>query len=186
MEHLLRRCVGKKFAHAMDLEDLGVQVFERGQACCCNCVGAARAIIEHLYRWKDRVGWSWPTMAKNTAQTAAALRLLPIYKHVTHGLIMQQDVMWQQATEALMKQARSHHTVRTPLAMTPQIFSSTLTAEANVERQVVLLLMWYTSGKVGDILQLHHEDVVRQHDGTLTITFQRGKAVKFRGAQMCY
>jgi hypothetical protein len=142
---------------------------------------AARAIIEHLYRWKERVGWSWPTMAKNAAQTAAALRLLPIYKHVTHGVIMQQDVMWQQATEALMKQARSHHTVRTPLAMSPQIFSSTLTAETSVERQVVLLLMWYTSGRVGDILQLHHEDVVRQPDGTLTITFQRGKAVKFRG-----
>jgi hypothetical protein len=60
----------------------------------------------------------WSQEAATSAQTAAALRLLPIYKHVTHGLIMQQDVMWQQATEALMKQARLHHTVRTPVATT--------------------------------------------------------------------
>lgn len=54
-------------------------------------------------------------------------------------------------------------------------------AESRLPHKVVLLLMWATAARVGDILQLAHEDLSVDHLGSVTMTFSRGKAVKIRG-----
>ena len=141
---------------------------------------AAVAVLENLHRLRKLNNWTWSTMLKNTASTGSALRLLPIYKTTCHSLILTHDVVWTQGLEHIRKYVRTEMP-RTPVAMTQELFNMTLTVEPTLKNKVALLLMWATAGRVGDILQLAHEDIKLEPEGSLTITYSRGKAVLLRG-----
>ena len=141
---------------------------------------AAVAIAELLHEQKKEKKWTWSTMLKNTLSTQSAIKLLPLYKEVTHGIALTNDVFWQQGMTALQRHAREERP-RTPAAMTPSMFRLTLHAELCTQRRLALLLMWFTAGRVGDILQLTNEDLTLNDDETMTVTFQKGKTVCYRG-----
>ena len=124
--------------------------------------------------------WTWATSLKNLASTQGALALLPMYLCVPHGILLKQDVVWQQTMQATARRAREE-IPRTPKAMTPEILEATLAAERNEQRKAALILMWFTAARVGCILQLHKEDLTIHPDTSLSVTFRRGKGVKLRG-----
>jgi integrase len=124
--------------------------------------------------------WTWATMLKNLASMQGALTLLPLYHAVPHGLLLKQNPIWQQTIQAAARKAREE-IPRTPFAMSPDLFRRTLSAERNPQRGLVLAIMWYTSARVGCVLQLHQEDIALRPDRTMSVTFHRGKGVLTRG-----
>jgi integrase len=119
-------------------------------------------------------------MLKNLASMQGALHLLPLYLAVPHGLQLKQNPIWQQTLQAAARKAREE-IPRTPAAMTPELFHRTLAAERDPQRGLVLAVMWYTSARVGCVLQLHPEDIALRSDRTMSLTFHRGKGVLTRG-----
>lgn len=138
------------------------------------------SIIQLMAQLRLARRWTWATTLKNLASAQGALALLPMYRTVEHGIMLKHEVTWTEAMKALTRYAREEDP-RTPKAMTPQTFQATLKAESDLQRQVVLAIMWYTSQRVGCVLQLAPADLQWNDDDTLSITFKRGKSVKIRG-----
>jgi integrase len=141
---------------------------------------AASAIATHLHALREKHDWTFATTLKNFASTQSALKLLPLYRKATHGIPLVHDPFWTSAMSALQKEVRSEQP-RTPIAMTPDLFSRTYNAEHDAQHRFALLLMWLTCGRVGDILGLQYEDVTLTNAKALLVSFHRGKAVRLRG-----
>jgi integrase len=138
-------------------------------------------IIDHLMKTKTSKDWTWATTLKNLTQTQSALKLLPLYRGVTHGIILTSDPHWSQALKYVQQRANSE-TPRTPKAMTTAIFRATYDNIQPLLHRVALGLMWFTAARVGDILSLRKEDLQVNPDGTLQVTIVHGKSAKLRGA----
>ena len=138
------------------------------------------AIMEHLHEIRLSKKWTWSTMLKNTTATQSALRLLPLYKKVTHGLALHADVFWGQGITSIQRYAREEKP-RTPMAMTTETFRLAMNAERRTEQRLALMLMWFSAGRVGDVLQLRKGDIELHPDGAIALTFSHGKAVCHRG-----
>lgn len=138
------------------------------------------AITEMMHAMRQARKWTWATTLKNMASIQGALALLPMYRSVEHGILLKHDVRWAEAMRAVTRFAREEDP-RTPKAMTNDVFKATLTKEDDLQRKVVFALMWYTSQRVGCVLQLAPEDLQWNMNDTLSITFKRGKSVKLRG-----
>ncbi|MDP3378918.1 MAG: site-specific integrase, partial [Brevundimonas sp.] len=139
------------------------------------------ALSETLSRMRAEKKWTWATSLKNLAMMQGALALLPMYRAVTAGIWLKQDVVWTQTMQSVSRKAREE-IPRTPKAMSPEVFLETLAKETRPQQRIALILMWFTAARPGCILQLQKEDV-RVHDNrSISITFRRGKSVKSRGA----
>ena len=142
-----------------------------------------QALGHFLEERRKRREWTWSTALKNAVSIQGALALLPLYRAVLAGLSLKTDIFWTQLVASLGRSAKEE-IPRVPKAMTPQTFLATLAAERDRTKAAVLLLMWYTTQRVGCVLQLAREDVALNSvlgEKTLTITFRRGKGAKTRG-----
>ena len=124
--------------------------------------------------------WTWASTLKNLASLQGALALLPMYFQTHHGILLKQDVLWQQTMQAVQRHAREE-IPRTPKTMSLAVFVQTIKRETDPHRAAVLAIQWTTCQRVGCILQLNKEDVKIQTNGALEVTFRRGKGVKLRG-----
>ena len=124
--------------------------------------------------------WTWASTLKNLASLQGALALLPMYFQTNHGILLKQDVLWQQTMQAVQRHAREE-IPRTPKTMSLAVFVQTIKSETDPHRAAVLAIQWTTCQRVGCILQLNKEDVRIHPNGALEVTFRRGKGVKLRG-----
>jgi integrase len=126
-------------------------------------------------------GWTWATMLKNLVSFQGALALLPLYREkVFFGLNLKTDVVWKQLVEASSRKAKTE-IPRVPRAMTPALFTATLSAERDPAKACALLLAWFTAQRIGCVLKLRREDVIVNEDTSLTVTFRRGKTATAHG-----
>jgi integrase len=140
----------------------------------------ATAVSEYMKALRGERGWTWATTLKNMASAQGALALLPMYRVVEHGVLLKHDVTWAENMRAVTRFAREEEP-RTPKAMTTEIFTATMATERDLQRRVVLALMWYTAQRVGCVLQLSKDNMHWNPNDTLSVTLKRGKSVKLRG-----
>ena len=140
----------------------------------------ALAITTYVFQQRAIKKWKWATTLKMLASIQGALYLLPMYRAVPHGLLLRENILWRQTLQATARRVREERP-RTPDAMTAEQFQAAMLAERDNYKQAVLMLMWFTTARVGCITQLEHRDLVVNPNNSISITFMRGKSAKVRG-----
>jgi len=137
-----------------------------------------QAVLEILARRRKARKLRWTTVVKYAASIAGALQVLPLY-HIAEPVTLSASPEWKTALKGLAAKAREE-SARIPTAVTfDQVKTAVQNATATATKRA-LALGWLVAGRTGDILKLRREDIVLSN-GSLTVTYRRGKTVARRG-----
>jgi hypothetical protein len=147
-------------------------------------------LVTFLVLWIERQsaerGWAPQTLARNMASLQGALAQLPLYVpgHCPVPLRLNNEPEWTAAMRAAQALAREA-TTREPAPLTLAHIEALCRQATPSTRYLlqIVTLSWLVAGRVGDVTQLCRQDVSLQPDGTLTVTFRKGKGVTMRRQQ---
>ena len=139
---------------------------------------ATAALFAH---YKQKKAWCWATTFRNMSSLMGALSNLTMYvlsingKAVGSGFQLNNDEMWKLAMKRAEKGKNSEE-ARRPVSMTSGDAAALLlrdTSDNPEERQLqtLLLLAWYSAGRVGDVLQLREHHV--KQDPAVAAAFKK-------------
>lgn len=132
---------------------------------------AEMAIIETLERLRQIRKWKWSSMLRNMASLQGAL------KHYDVSLDTPQ---WKMALRGVAIKAREERPKQAHPATADNVQKAIDNAN-HAPTAAAIALGWVTCARIGCISQLRKEDVVLQQNGSISVTFRRGKAVRSRG-----
>jgi len=136
-------------------------------------------ILEHVDARRRTKKWCWSTTLRALAELAGALSNLPV-SHGIPAIPLSESAEWIAAIRGVAGRAKSERP-RVPIgANADQIFAA-LQAEPRRHVKLLLALTWLCCGRTGDCRQLKPDDLILAEDGTLTVTFHRGKTISKRG-----
>lgn len=138
------------------------------------------ALVRLMDRRRLERKWSWATTHREMANLTGALSHLPVYTDSPVPIRLVLSPAWRDAlrnTEMRAKESEG----QSPPASTLHQVQAAVSKCLNPETRVAMMLAWLTAARCGCILQLKRQDVALAPDRSLTVTFRRGKGVKFRG-----
>lgn len=142
------------------------------------------AILETISQLRLSRNWKWSTTLKAAASTQGALSLLPLYKAGAIPITLTRYPVWRQGIRTFQRACKEEKPNQPTPATKHQILSIVGRYYTELKRPdiaSVLLLGWLTAARLGCVLQLAREDVVFNHDSSVSVTFRRGKGVRVRG-----
>jgi len=148
----------------------------------------ANALLEFINRTRRRKKWRWTSTVTKMSTLQGALALLPVYATITlddnttssDPIMLKHCPVWTMAMRAAARKAREQLGVQ-PKAATGAHIRQVLRSSLSVEMKACILLTWVTGSRCGDVLKLRLADFKMRPDGTLIITFIKGKTVAKRG-----
>ena len=125
--------------------------------------------------------WAWSTMNRTMGSLQGALSNLPMYCNCPVPILLSQGVAWRNAMRASTQRMKENEGVDPPACPFESLAAAADTATEPWIR-MALRLTWLTAARCGCILQIRRREVqYTASDGALSVTFRRGKGVKFRG-----
>ena len=143
-------------------------------------LAVATALLEILSQARRKHQWKWSTTSKKGAAIQGALKLLPLYVRA-ESIALSDYPEWTQGMKTLNAKAKEE----SPRAVTPVTLAQiteAVTKAPTAELKSILIVAWLCAARIGDLLQLHVDDLTWDASRRcLAVTYRRGKTIKVRG-----
>jgi len=124
--------------------------------------------------------WQPQTTFREATSLLGAMSWLPLYSTAPQGIPLMQSAQFRGAL-ATWRLAAQQAQPMNQRVVTVEDMIEAVELCMDQEARVMLMLMWLTAGRPGDVQQLQAMDVLMGEEGQLMVSFRHGKAVRMRG-----
>ena len=146
-----------------------------------------QAIVELVLRFRQERNWKWPTVSAAFSAIATALKQLPLYTNVPHGIQITDSPVYLASMRHAQHLAKVTATTgEKSAAMTFEQFNSLLSDLKIPSAWMFAQMCWRFASRAGDMRQILGDDVTiegpdRNGRVPVAVLFRRGKGAAFWG-----